>query len=280
MRHHFFRYILPVAVFLALCARADAFVVDIADTRGVCGDSIIVLDPGHGGEDSGAIGPGGVLEKDVTLSLAKELSALLRDRGDCKVFLTRSDDTFITLEDRTAFANEKGADIFISIHANSTPSKSVKGIETYFLSFDATDDDARRVAAFENRIVKTAAAVDGGEVPGLDSMADLKDILLDLAKTEAHHSSSSLAELVHTALVEATGKESRGVKQAPFVVLTGAAMPAVLVEVGFISNPAEEMWLASKKEQTKIAESISRGVLGFTRVYGDGKDYVGLNDSY
>lgn len=270
---------------LALSSTAGAFVVELDDLRapgaggvhGPCGDSVIVIDPGHGGEDTGAIGPGGVLEKDLTLTLAEKLAVLLREEGGCRVFLTRTGDVYVPLEDRTLFANSHGADIFISIHANATPSSKVRGIETYFLSFEASDDDARRVAAFENNIpgVSPAAWTDPQ-----GRQADLKDILMDLARTEAHHESSALAESVHTALVEATGKGNRGVKQAPFVVLTGAVMPAVLVEVGFISNPAEARWLADGAEQTLIAESITSGVLGFTTVFGGVKDYVGLNEGY
>ena len=282
------RYLVYITAFvmtLALSSTAGAFVVEVDDLRGPgagasqgpCGDSVIVIDPGHGGEDTGAIGPGGALEKDLTLTLAEKLAVLLREEGGCQVFLTRTADVYVPLEERTLFANSHGADIFISIHANATPSSKVRGIETYFLSFEASDDDARRVAAFENNIpgVSPAALTDpqGGQT-------DIKDILIDLARTEAHHESSALAESVHTALVEATGKGNRGVKQAPFVVLTGAVMPAVLVEVGFISNPAEARWLLDGAEQNRIAESITSGVLGFTTVFGGSRDYVGLNEGY
>lgn len=271
-----------LAIFAAvffLSAPAHAFMVDVEGGAASCSDGIVVIDPGHGGEDTGAIGPGGVKEKDVALSLSLRLAELLKDRG-CQVLLTRTTDVFVPLEERTTFANRHQADIFISVHANSAPSHRVRGVETYFLSFEATDDDARRVAALENRISASPEPA-SGEEPGTDTppvFADVREILLDLASTEAHHESSALAEMVHTSMVDPAAETSRGVKQAPFVVLTGAAMPAVLVEVGFISNPSEEKKLASGPVQARIAESITKGVLGFTSVYGGSKDYIGMND--
>lgn len=261
--------LLALMVLLPLSA-ADAFVVTYADGEDP-GVSVVVLDPGHGGEDSGAIGPRGLMEKDVTLNVALKLAELLREKAGVEVLLTRTDDTFIPLEDRTAFANSSHADIFISIHANATVSRDVKGVETFFLSFEATDDDALSVAEFENTVVGGPEKTDA---PVLD---DLKEILWDLAKTEAHHESSTLAELIHTSLLKATGKENRGVKQAPFVVLTGAEMPAILVEVGFISNPVEEKWLGSKKRQRQIAESLTSAVMTFKTRIGREVERIGLN---
>lgn len=230
---------------------------------------VIVIDPGHGGEDTGAVGPRGVFEKDITLGVAKKLSVSLRDKTGCSVVLTRDDDTFIPLEQRTAMANRVSADIFISIHVNAALSRTVDGIETYFLSFDATDDDARRVAAFENSF-----SVSGKTHPELND--DLKEILLDMASTESHHESSALAESVQTSLLKSAGMEDRGVKQAPFAVLVGATMPAILVEVGFISNPREEVRLSSPAGQARLVDSITEGVINFKKARGYGKDYIGL----
>lgn len=233
--------------------------------------SVIVIDPGHGGEDTGAIGPTGIEEKHVTLGVSLKLAEALKERLGCRVLLTRTNDIFVPLEERTAFANRHGADIFISIHANATPSREVKGLETFFLSFEATDEDARRVAAFENNINLTGVKAQAEEFD------DLKDILLDLANTASHHESSRLAEAVQLSMLQYTGKENRGVKQAPFTVLVGATMPAVLIEIGFISNPHEEKWLSSKKEQARIANSIAEGIIGFTKISGKGKEYIGFN---
>ncbi len=230
---------------------------------------VIVIDPGHGGEDTGAVGPRGALEKDITLGVAKKLSVSLRDKTGCAVVLTRDDDTFIPLEQRTAMANRVSADIFISIHVNAALSRTVDGIETYFLSFDATDDDARRVAAFENSFSAL-----GKTHPEVND--DLKEILLDMASTESHHESSALAESVQTSLLKSARREDRGVKQAPFAVLVGATMPAILVEVGFISNPREEVRLSSPAGQARLADSITEGVINFKKARGYGKDYIGF----
>ncbi len=231
---------------------------------------VIVLDPGHGGEDTGAVGPNGTEEKNVVLSLALKVAEILSERLSSTVLLTRTVDVFIPLEERTAFANRNGADLFVSIHANAALNREASGFETFFLSFDATDDDARRVAAFENRVVKTTEARADGD--------DIQLILLDLANTEAHHESSRLAENVHLSMLKNSGRENRGVKQAPFTVLVGATMPAILVEAGFISNPGEERLLASKKEQTRIAEAIVDGIMGFagTGAKTPGKDVTSI----
>ncbi|MBE7415411.1 MAG: N-acetylmuramoyl-L-alanine amidase [Deltaproteobacteria bacterium] len=222
------------------------------------GPMVVVIDPGHGGEDTGAKGPSGLEEKHVTLRLALGLAEKLKKRDDIRVLLTRTADVFIPLEERTAFANRNGADLFISIHANAASNKDAVGIETFFLSFEATDEDARRLAAFEN-----SAGQPGGARQAAGAEDDLKSILLDLANTMSHHESSAFAEAVHTTMVGGTGRENRGVKQAPFTVLVGATMPAVLIEVGFISNPSEEKWLSKTDGQARLAESIAEGILSF-----------------
>lgn len=275
------RYIFISLVVGLIClfgANAFAYMVETDDTKASnCGGRIIVVDPGHGGEDSGAIGPAGVMEKDVTLKLATRVAAALTERGGCQVLLTRTDDRFIALEERTEYANSHRADLFISIHVNSTPSRRVHGLETYFLSIDASDEDARRVAAFENRIAVPEYGAGAGPL-SMDETGDLKDILLDLASTEAHHESSALADVVHTALVDATGRANRGVKQAPFVVLSGATMPAVLIEAGFISNPAEERWLSGPAGIDRIVSSITDAVITFTGSYAGARNIVGFNE--
>lgn len=257
---------LTLVLLLAFPFGASAFVADSGPSA--AGSlKVVVIDPGHGGHDSGAVGPGGAVEKDIALNLAKKLARRIEERLGCKVLLTRTEDVFIPLDERTAFANSHRADIFISIHANAAVNRDANGVETYFLNFEATDEDARRVAAFENSIVPV-----GGKPAG-EEADDLKFILLDLVNTESHHESSRLAESVHLSLLKLTGKGNRGVKQAPFAVLAGATMPAILVEVGFISNPAEERWLSSGAEQSMVADSIADGVAGFRKMTG-GVDYV------
>ena len=260
MRHHL-KYIL---LFLSLLI----FASDATAAHGLQGkdkDSVdvIVIDPGHGGDDTGAIGPRGTKEKEITLELARRLKEALTEKLGCTVLLTRTDDTFIPLEERTEFANFAGADIFISVHVNAAPGRMVKGIETFFLSYEATDDEARRLAAVENNVL-------GAEDGSLGEFSEgLNEILFDLTQNVAHHRSSALAESVHTRMVGSTGREDRGLKQAPFRVLMGAVMPAILLEVGFISNPDEERWLKSKKDLDDVAESIVFGILDFK----DRKDY-------
>lgn len=245
-------------------AEAPAPVPDAAAGRAAA--VTVVLDPGHGGEDTGAIGPGGVEEKKVTLSVAKRLAEILRARPGMRVLLTREDDTFIPLRERTAFANANNADVFVSIHANSAGRKGASGVETYFLSYEATDDEARKLAAIENSLRPFA----GAERPEMTD--DLQEILGDLAAAIAHHESSALAESIQASMVAATGSEDRGVKQAPFAVLVGAAMPAALVEVGFISNPGEKKRLTSVKDQARIADSIAQGIMAFRKTVSGGRD--------
>jgi len=219
---------------------------------------VIVIDAGHGGEDTGAIGPDGTMEKDITLGVAKALEKKLKERTDARIILTRQDDTYIPLKERTDIANREKADIFISVHANSAYKSGASGVETFFLSFEASDSDVRHLAALENNIV----TVDREETKDSD---DLESILWDLAETETHHESALLSELIHNRLIDAMGGENRGVKQAPFVVLVGATMPAVLVEVGFISNPDEEKKLTLPPVRENIAGAIAEGVANFEK---------------
>lgn len=214
----------------------------------------IVIDPGHGGADPGALGPRGLREKDVVLGLALELAELLRDRLRCEVKLTRSDDRFLTLEERTAIANAFGADLFISLHANASRSKGANGVETYYLE-RSSDRAARRLAAQEN-------------ASGEAGLSEIEHILADLLLTSKVRESRRLAAALQGALVSGLSEhygrvKSLGVKKAPFYVLTGAIMPAVLVETAFITHAEESRRLADPRYRKRTAEALVRGVEAF-----------------
>ena len=219
---------------------------------------IIVIDPGHGGEDSGAVGPSGIKEKDINLEIAKKVEKLISQKMNIKVILTRTDDTLIPLEQRTAIANKNKADLFISIHANASYRKEASGVETYFLSFDASDEDAKRAADFENAVV----FIENKNQDGKDA-DDLKTILMDMAQTEFLNESSQLAEIIQENLYRILKGENRGIKQAPFIVLAGAAMPAALIEIGFISNAKDEKRLTAQRTQEAIAGAIYKSIARF-----------------
>jgi N-acetylmuramoyl-L-alanine amidase len=216
----------------------------------------VVIDPGHGGENVGAKGTAGTLEKDVVLSIARKLRAELVNARGLQVFLTRDRDAEVGLDERTAIANNYKADLFVSIHANASRAQGAKGSEVYFLSYQASDDESRWVAQAEGAAESFAQAPPG---------SDLALILWDMAQAEHLEESSALASRIQEELAVVTGSEGRGVKQAPFRVLVGATMPAVLVEVAFISNPDEEKLLASDAYQSKIAASLARGIERFRR---------------
>ncbi len=220
----------------------------------------VVVDAGHGGHDHGARGPGGLLEKELVLELSLKLAKKLREQG-LAVVLTRDDDTYIPLEQRTSIANDARADLFLSIHANASRSTGVNGIETYFLSLEASDEDARRAAEAENQAFERAE--DRAPVPE----DPLFHILGDMIETEQMMASSEFAALAQVELDHLDGGHSRGVKQAPFVVLMGVQMPASLLEVGFISNPSEEKRLRRKSYQGQIVDSIVRAVKEFGQRY-------------
>ena len=212
----------------------------------------VVIDPGHGGEEVGAKGPSGALEKDVTLAIARKLRAALANSLGLQAFLTRDRDEEIALDERAAVANNYKADLFVSIHANASRSLGAKGSEVYFLTYQATDDESRRMAALEG----------GAFTPGTPAPAsgDLALILWDMAQAEHLEESSALASRIQEELADVTGSQGRGVKQAPFRVLVGAAMPAVLVEVAFISNAEEERLLVSDSYQSKVVAALVRGI--------------------
>lgn len=219
---------------------------------------IIVIDPGHGGKERGAVGPTGVKEKDICLAIAKKLEKLIKKSG-LRAILTRSRDYNISLEERTDIANRNKADLFISIHVNASPRLSTRGIETFFLSLEASDDEARMVAVLENKAF-------GFEGKAIEELGDLEFILWDMAQNKYLEESSRLAELIQVYLVQFLNSEDRGVKQAPFYVLMGVAMPAVLVEVGFVSNPLEGERLSSGYIQEKIARALFKSILSFQKL--------------
>jgi N-acetylmuramoyl-L-alanine amidase len=212
----------------------------------------IVIDPGHGGKEVGAIGPGGLMEKDATLAVCSQLAAALEAKLKTRVILTRSDDTVVSLDQRTAIANQYHADLFLSVHMNAAIVKGAHGAETYFLSLDASDKLAEKAAEVENASAKNAAAP--------PSSSDLKLILWDLAQQEYLNESSRLAQAVQEEMNRITGIQSRGVKQAPFKVLVGATMPAALVEVAFITNPDEESKIKSDAFQKTVVDALTTAV--------------------
>ena len=214
----------------------------------------IVIDPGHGGKDPGAIAFG-LKEKDIVLKVAKNLAYHLEKDMTADVILTRDSDMFLPLEERTAIANTNDADLFISLHINAHPSPQVKGFETYFLNL-STNDEAMRVAARENA---TSA----------HQMSDLQDILSDIMQNSKIYESSRLAQQVHNSMVNGLATppytiKNMGVKQAPFYVLIGAGMPAILIEIAFISNPEDAKLLANDTFIDKITGEISKGILEYT----------------
>jgi N-acetylmuramoyl-L-alanine amidase len=213
--------------------------------------SRVVIDPGHGGHDAGTQGTKGLLEKDLVLDVAKRVGKLIEDRMGSEVIYTRTDDTFIPLEGRTALANEKRADLFLSIHANSSPMTKIAGVETYYLNF--TDmKDALDVASREN-------------ASSQKSIFELRDIIQKITLHDKAEESKEFAGRLQTSLYAFSAKnfpnsKNRGVKKAPFIVLIGATMPSVLAEVGFLSNAREESLLKRSDYRQRLAEALFRGV--------------------
>lgn len=220
------------------------------------GINTIVIDPGHGGTETGAIGPSGVQEKELTLTIARELEASLESRLGIRVVLTRNEDAQVPHDARTAIANQNQADLFISVHLNSSLGAGAHGAETYFLSADASDARAARRAEAEN-----AGDTPAGESPLTSGMdPDLELILWDLAQTHHLLESQRFAAMIQGELNQTLQLRDRGVKQAPFRVLNGAAMPAVLVELGFVSNPDEEKKLQDPAYRAELIASLTRAV--------------------
>ncbi|MCC7126336.1 MAG: N-acetylmuramoyl-L-alanine amidase [Acidobacteria bacterium] len=213
----------------------------------------VVIDPGHGGDELGAQGPNGAREKDITLAVSRRLRTLIESRLGLRVFLTRDDDRTVSHDDRSAFANNHQADVFLSIHANAAVRAGIKGAEVYYLSVERADAEARRRA--EDAAV-TLPALGGGT-----RTIDL--ILWETAQARYLEQSSSLAGAVEQALRARVEMSPRPVQQAPFRVLVGANMPAVLVEIGYVSNPEQEQQLTSAAYQDRIAEALLDAIIRF-----------------
>jgi N-acetylmuramoyl-L-alanine amidase len=217
--------------------------------------SRIVIDPGHGGHDTGTLGPHGLMEKDLCLDVALRLGRLIEEKlPGAEVVYTRKDDTFIPLEDRTGLANQIKADLFISVHANSSHDHAARGVETYYLNF-ATSTESMEVAARENALSQ-------------ESLHDLQDLIKKIARNEKIEESKELATDIQDALSQrlqlvSHGEKNRGVKKAPFVVLIGANMPSVLSEISFISNPNDERLLRRADQRQRIAEGLYRGITNY-----------------
>ncbi|HEV8416004.1 MAG TPA: N-acetylmuramoyl-L-alanine amidase [Bryobacteraceae bacterium] len=213
----------------------------------------VVLDPGHGGHDVGTHGPSGLYEKDLVLDVSQRLAALLEDRLGTEVLLTRADDTYVPLEGRTKIANDAKADLFLSIHANSSPVKSVTGVETYYLNF-TTSRGALDLAARENATAES-------------SIFDLKDVLEKIALKDKIDESREFASRLQTSLFtltkSTTPAKNRGIKKAPFVVLIGAQMPSVLAEIGFLTNATDEALMRKTEHRQKIAEALYKGIAAY-----------------
>ncbi len=211
----------------------------------------IVIDPGHGGHDTGTIGPNGLEEKDLVLEVSRRLGKLLETRLGAEVVYTRKDDTFIPLETRTAIANQARADLFVSIHANSSHDSAARGVETYYLNFTSSPE-ALEVAARENAVSEK-------------SIYELQDLVKKIAMKEKIEESREFAGDVQASLHSGLAMKSpairdRGVKKAPFIVLIGANMPSILAEISFVSNPTDEHRLATSEYRERIAESLYRGI--------------------
>jgi N-acetylmuramoyl-L-alanine amidase len=215
----------------------------------------IVIDPGHGGHDTGTIGPHGLMEKDLCLDVALRLGHLIEQKlPGAEVIYTRKDDTFIPLEQRTAMANEAKADLFISIHANSSHDHEARGIETYYLNF-ATSEESLEVATRENALSQ-------------EGLHDLQDLVKKIARNEKIEESKEFASDVQDSLTRrmqlvSQSEKNRGVKKAPFVVLIGANMPSILSEISFISNPSDEKLLRKGDQRQRVADGLYRGIAAY-----------------
>lgn len=216
----------------------------------------VVIDAGHGGHDTGTIGPKGLMEKDLVLDVALRLGRLVRQRLGAEVVYTRSDDTFIPLEQRTKIANDEKADLFISVHANSSPASSATGVETFYFNF-TSDQGSLDVATRENASASS-------------SIFQLNDLLHKAVLNAKVEESRDFAQKVENSLYAMStkmnsGSHDRGVKKAPFVVLIGATMPSILAEIGFVSNPHDERLLRRQDQRQKIALSLYAGISAYAK---------------
>jgi len=244
----------PAAATQALAARVDA-------KAGQSHIQKIVIDPGHGGHDTGTISAGGMREKDLVLDVARRLRAYIKNHyPEVEVIMTRDSDRFVALEERTAIANSRHADLFISVHANASPSRAASGVETFFLSPDRAPAEDLQAAARENAQLASSA---GGEKP--------QPMFASVTVGNRVAESRELARYIQAGLVRGIGAQSprtamnRGVKHAPFVVLLGAAMPSVLAEVSFLSNPKDEALLQTGQFRERVAASLFAGLNGYLK---------------
>jgi N-acetylmuramoyl-L-alanine amidase len=256
-----FRSTVAIGAWLALAGAASASHADAPAAASPAGDALlVVVDPGHGGPPphDGARGPRGLVEKTIVLQVARRLKASLEATG-ATVVLTRDNDVDVSLADRARLANEVSADLFVSIHCNSMATQGdraiTRGVEIYFLSPDPTDAEARMLAELENG---------GPEAVPIPKSADpVSGLLADLALGQARNDSAMLARALHRSIVRGARMASRGVRQAPFLVLSGTKMPSALIEIGFISHPVEGKLLAREKVQQSIADALAAGIREF-----------------
>jgi len=219
--------------------------------------ALVLIDPGHGGKEKGAVGVSGMLEKDLVLAISKRIHRRLLSLGDVRVVMTRETDEHVDLWDRVEMANKIKVDLFISVHANAFVRPSLGGVETFFHSVDASDEEARRVARAEN-------AAQRREVDR--SVDPLSSILADMQRAETLRNSSRFAHLVQEQLAGILPFDNLGVRQADFVVLRGTRMPSVLLELGFMTNKREERILKQEKVQEEIAAAVVKSVAEFVRL--------------
>jgi N-acetylmuramoyl-L-alanine amidase len=249
------------------------FEIDSADTNPIIGPDeridVIVIDPGHGGSDYGAIGPGGTREKEVVLNIARELAKLIRKDRQFKVIMTRDRDKYLSLEERASIANQARADLFISIHANASPKRRVRGWNVFFLA-PARNDSARAVAQFENSVFLRELSVNEDPEPYADAdplSNPIVGILNEMIMTEFQEESHDFALMVDREFRRDLKIPARGVDQAGFFVLNKVFTPSVLIEAGFISNKTEEKKLKDKKFRKKVAEGLYSAIKRFRAKY-------------
>ncbi|MCK6571067.1 N-acetylmuramoyl-L-alanine amidase [Myxococcota bacterium] len=234
------------------------------------GLDVVVIDPGHGGTNMGAPAraAGTGWEKEHTLRIARRVAEHLRAEG-VTVYLTRWADVDMTLANRVRYANAHKADVFVSVHLNSTEKPGPVGHETFFLALESSDEAARRLAAYENEAVE--APGDLASAPSGAAETDVADILRDLGQTQAHEDAQALAAAIQRRMTPQSPFPNRGVLQAPFNVLMGASMPAVVVEAGFLNHPKEGLFVTSEDGHARIARGIADGILDFGRLVAEAR---------
>jgi len=223
----------------------------------------IILDPGHGGRDPGAMGPSGLKEKEANLDIAQRLKKLLEEKG-LEVLMTRDGDNYVTLQDRTRFANANGGKLFVSIHANTNPKKSIRGVSTYLLGNKKTEQ-ALAVAEKENSVIELEESQEAYR-----ELQNAAHILNAIAQSSYLKESEDLAQMVNSEIHVRTQIPDQGVYQAGLFVLMGAAMPRILVETAFLSNTYDERLLKTRSFRQKVAEALSNSILQFKKKYEQG----------